>query len=62
MLVVVMAFSGFVLYDALSGMPTYGKMKSGVNIVTWFNNPGVDSAGIGTTVNYVNQFDGGGVR
>ena len=60
MLVVVMAFSGFVLYDALTGMPALGKAQSGVPVSVRFNNLAAGgNTGVEISVQFNNLLEGG---
>lgn len=60
MLVVVMAFSGFVLYDALSGAPVYPKTESGVRtVVGYVSGLSEGPAVTQTTIQYVNGLERG---
>ncbi|MBW2994917.1 hypothetical protein KY312_01055 [Candidatus Woesearchaeota archaeon] len=57
-----MAFSGFVLYDALSGAPIYPNMKSGTETTFRYVNEMNDGPAVThTTFKYINGL-GGGVR
>ena len=59
LLVVILAFSGFMIYDGLGGMPVFANNRDGVQMAVGYTDNIGTLSKVPTTVHYTSLYEGG---